>query len=59
MNFIFKNKKKLFSDNISNMCSFDVFSLLFYLINLISIFISIIVYLNKNIILINKFKKHN
>jgi hypothetical protein len=51
MNFIFENKKKIFSDNISNMCSLDVFSLLFYLINLIYIsIIIIIIYLNKNII---------
>jgi hypothetical protein len=35
------------------------FPLLFYLINLICLSISIIVCLNKKIILINKFSKHN
>jgi hypothetical protein len=35
------------------------FSLLFYSINLISISISIIICLNKKIISINKFNKHN
>ena len=55
-----KNKKTLFSDNIPNIYSFAwFFFLLFYLINLICVIISIIVCLNKKIILTNKFTKHN
>jgi hypothetical protein len=62
MKFIFENKK-LFLDNISNMCSLALcfFLILFYSINLICVsisIISIIVYLNKLINLINKFIKH-
>ena len=37
----------------------SVFSFSFYLINLICVSISIIIWLNKKIILINKFSKHN
>jgi len=41
------------------MLPYKVFSFLFYSINLISVSISIIVCLNKKIILIKKFSKHN
>jgi len=56
-----KIKNVYFSDNIYNMCNFIwyCFSLLFYLINLIYVFIFNIISLNKKLILINKFNKHN
>ena len=40
-------------------CIILFLSCLFYSINLVRAFISIIIWLNKNIILINKFSKHN
>jgi len=48
----------LFSNNISNMCIITYF-FLFYSINLISVSIFIIIWLNEKNILINKFSKHN
>jgi hypothetical protein len=50
-----------FSDYIYNMCNraWCFFSLLFYSINLICVFISIIIFFNKKNILINKFNKYN
>jgi hypothetical protein len=62
MKFIFENKKYLFLkiDNIFDMCSLaHFFSLLFYSSNLMCVSISIIIWLNKKIILISKFSKHN
>ena len=58
---LFLKIKKLLSYIISNMCShaWCFFFLLFYSINLICVSISIIICLNKEIILINKFSKHN
>ena len=49
------------SDYIYNMCNhaWCIFPLLFYSINLICIFIFIIIFFNKKIILINKFSKYN
>jgi len=55
-----KIKRNLFSNNIYNMYNFTYFFFLFfYSINLICVFIFIIVWLDKKIILINKFSKHN
>jgi len=54
MNFIFENKKKFILNNISNMCSLAYYFFPFILFNQF-----IIVWLNKKIILINKFSKHN
>lgn len=55
--FILENKKCLFW--FMQPCMIYFFSFLCYLINLIYASISIIVWLNKKIILINKFSKHN
>ena len=61
MNFIFKNKKYLFVDSISNMCSCAIVFvfLLSYSINFIYMSVSIIFLFNKKTITINKLTKHN
>ena len=60
MKFIFENKKKYFQIIfLISAALHSIFPLLFYSIKLICISISIIVCLNKKIILINKFSKHN
>jgi hypothetical protein len=60
MNFISENKKNYFQI-IFLICTAlqIIFFLLFYSNNLISVSIFIIVWLDKKIILINKFSKHN
>ena len=58
MKFIFENKKKLFLNNISNMWALHIiFFFLFYSFNLMCM--SIFIIMNKKIILIKKFSKHN
>jgi len=58
MNFIFE-KKYFQIIFLIYAALYDFFPLLFYSINLICVSISIIICLNKKIILINKFNKHN
>jgi len=57
MKFILKNKKYLFLNNISNM--YNLVWYFFYLIIFSCVSVSIILWLNKKIILVNKFIKNN
>jgi hypothetical protein len=59
MNFISENKKKFQKKFLVCTALHIIFFLLFYSNNLICVSIFIIVWLDKKIILINKFSKHN